>query len=194
MLGILSFLLSFFGGMPYLFMAIKGKIKPERTTWGIWTLILVLSIAAYRAEGGQESILFLFGDLAITGSIFAVSIFKGKGATDRLDLSCLILAITGLLLWQLTDNPGLQIIGVVTADMLALIPTIKKALDDPEGDSSITFFFSAAAALMAITSIKDFNFILVFYPFYLYSINLITGVVISSAKYVSRKKGGDLKK
>ena len=34
-------------------MAIKGKIKPERTTWGIWTLILVLSIAAYRAEGGQ---------------------------------------------------------------------------------------------------------------------------------------------
>ena len=164
MLGILSFLLSFFGGMPYLFMAIKGKIKPERTTWGIWT------------------------------SIFAVSIFKGKGGADRLDLSCLILAITGLLLWQLTDNPGLQIIGVVTADMLALIPTIKKALDDPEGDSSITFFFSAAAALMAITSIKDFNFILVFYPFYLYSINLITGVVISSAKYVSRKKGGDLKK
>ena len=168
MLGILSFLLSFFGGMPYLFMAIKGKIKPERTTWGNWTLILVLSIAAYRAEGGQES-------------------------ADRLDLSCLILAITGLLLWQLTDNPGLQIIGVVTADMLALIPTIKKALDDPEGDSSITFFFSAAAALMAITSIKDFNFILVFYPFYLYSINLITGVVISSAKYVSRKKGGNKK-
>ena len=190
MLGILSFIISFFGGLPYLFMAIKGKIKPERTTWGIWTLILVLAIAAYRAEGGQESILFLFGDLAITGSIFAASIFKGKGGTDRLDLTCLALAMAGLLLWWLTDNPGLQILGTVCADALALIPTIKKALDNPEDDSPVVFLFSSAAALLAIGSIKEWNFVLVFYPIYLYSMNLIAGVSIASAKYVSRKKGG----
>ncbi len=187
-IAILSLIISIVGGLPYLIKAIKGKIKPERITWGLWTLISFLALISYRAEGGESSSFFILGDLIITGSIFLTSIFKGKGGHSQLDKICLSLALGGLIFWQINSNPIYQIIGVVAADMLALIPTIKSVLESPEDESSTAFFSAAIASLLGLISIGSWNLSLILYPLYLYSINLITAVVIVSAKQVKLRK------
>lgn len=189
-LAVISLIISILGGVPYAIQAMRGKIKPERATWGIWTLILVLSLTGYRAEGGQESSLFILGDLIITASIFLIAIFKGSGGTSRLDKICILLSLIGLLIWQISSDRLYQILDTVTADALALVPTIKKVLDDPESESSIAFFSAAVASLLGAISVGHWNLVLIMYPIYLYTVNLITAVTVVSAKYVSRNKEG----
>jgi hypothetical protein len=188
-LATLSLVISILGGAPYAVQALRGRIKPERATWGIWTVILVLSVAGYRAEGGQESSLFILGDLIITAAIFLIAIFKGSGGTSRLDRYCILLSLMGLMVWQISSDPVYQILGTVTADALALVPTIKKTLDDPDNESSIAFFSAALASLLGVISVGHWNLVLIMYPIYLYTVNLITAVTIVSAKYVKNKKG-----
>lgn len=183
----ISMVISILGALPYAIGALKGRVKPERATWGVWTLILVLSLAGYRAEGGEASSFFILGDLIITGSIFIISIFKGVGGLSKVDIYCILLSLIGLLVWQMSSDPVYQIIGTVSADAMALIPTIKHALEKPEQESSSAFISAAIASLLGVMSVGNWNLVLISYPLYLYTINLITALVITISKYNQKK-------
>ncbi len=195
MLAELSFVVSVAGAIPYVYSILKREIQPERATWGIWTLVLVLAVAAYGTAGAGKSIYFLVGDLCITAVIFGISLRYGVGGWSKLDRVCLLAAVFGLLLWQLSHTPFWQIAGAVVADMVAVVPTIRKSLQDPLGDSPITFAASALAALLGVLSVGRWDVVLILYPLYLYSINFLTAVVIGTSRYfakhtqVNNKKG-----
>ena len=188
MLGYISFIISVVGALPYLWLVVKGRVRPERATWGIWTLILVLSVMAYKSQGAGDSLWFLVGDLTITGAIFAASLWRGKGGHDRLDVVCVLIAVAGLLLWLVTSNPLMQLVGVMLADMVAIVPTVRKTLEQPFEESATTFGASSVAALLGVLSVDTWDTILIAYPLYLYTANLITAIVIVTAQKVARKE------
>lgn len=188
MLGRISLVISVLGVMPYIFSIFKSGVRPERTTWGIWTVVLLLAVLSYRSAGAGESIWFLIGDLLITGTIFAISLFKGEGGWTKLDITCLAVAALGLVVWQMSHNPLWQMIGTLTADMIAVVPTIKKSLEDPMSDSPTTFIASSIAALIGIFSVGEWNVILLFYPVYLYTANFLVAVVIGVGRYYAKSE------
>lgn len=187
MLGRLSVIISVIGVIPYLWAVFNQGVRPERITWAIWTAVVLLSVFAYDAAGAGESIWFLIGDLFVTGVIFLVSIFKGQGGWGKLDVACLVVALFGLLVWQTSNDPIWQLIGVLTADMIAIVPTIKKSLDDPLSENPTTFFASSFAALLGIFSVGEWNVVLLFYPVYLYTANFLTAVVVGVGRYYANK-------
>jgi len=188
MLGRISLVVSVIGALPYLWSVFKHGVRPQRTTWGIWTAVVLLSVLAYEAAGAGESVWFLIGDLLVTGSIFIASLFKGDGGWEKLDITCLAIALVGLIVWHLSNNPLWQMVGTLTADMIAIVPTIKKSLEDPLSESPSTFIGSTVASLLGIFSVGQWNVILLFYPVYLYTANFLTSVVIGTGRYYAKRK------
>jgi hypothetical protein len=119
-----------------------------------------------------------------------LSIIRGSGGWDKLDAACLIIAIMGLILWQLSHQPLLVLLGVLVADMMGAIPTVKKALNQPESESSSTFLFSTVASAMGFVAVGEWNWLLLFYPLYLFLANGITAQVIVISQYQARRFGG----
>ncbi len=186
-IGELSIIVSAIGLVPYARQIIWGKVRPQRTTWFIWSVILAMSLLGYHAAGGGDAFWFLVGDFLVTLVVFGLSLFKGVGGWGRLDMVCLIIASLGLILWQLSSQPLLVLMGVLVADLMGAIPTIKKALELPQSESASTFLFSTAASAMGFVAVGEWNLMLLFYPLYLFLANGITAQVILVSQYQSRR-------
>lgn len=185
-LGELSLLINIFGGLPYIVQIVRGNVRPERMSWFVWSLILGLAIWSYRSSGATNSLWFLVGDCIVTTVIFLLSLWRGKGGWTRLDIVCLLIAASSLLLWQATSLPLLSLGGVLVADAVALVPTLVKSLQDPGSESASTFCFSSLAAVFGFVSVGEWNLLLLFYPAYLFLANFVTAVTICVGKYQVR--------
>ena len=152
-LGKLSLIISIAGAIPYCLQIIRADVRPERMTWFIWSIILVLATWGYHALGSRDSMWFLVGDLAATSAIFFLSLWRGVGGYRKLDLICLGLAAVGLLIWQISSNPLFIMFGALLADGIALIPTVLKALRDPTSESITTFAATTVAAILGILAV-----------------------------------------
>lgn len=186
-IGEASLLISFAGAVVYARKIVSGKVRPERVTWFVWTVILGLALWGYHASGGNDSTWFLVGDFVVTLTIFLLSIWRGKGGFNRFDLICLFIAILGLVVSQISHTPMYVVCGAIVADSMALIPTIKKALQEPETEDASTFSFTSVAAAMGIVAVGRWSLLLLFYPVYLFLANFVTAIVILVSQYQSRR-------
>jgi len=182
-LGEFSLFLGMVGAVPYIYQIVLGKVRPERATWFVWSLILALALWSYRSSGAEDSALFLVGDFIVTFAIFLLSLWRGKGGWTRLDVGCLTICGLSLLLWQTSNIPLFGLWGVLIADAVAMIPTLIKSLREPDTESSTTYAFSSVAALFGFLAVGEWNLVLLFYPFYLFLANFTTAVVVLVGKY-----------
>ncbi len=188
-IGEISLVISITGVVPYILQILRGHVRPERMTWFVWTVILALAVWSYHASGATDSVWFLVGDLIVTAFVFMLAIWKGVGGWARRDVGYLFIAASGLLLWQLAGNPLLALCGIILADIMALLPTLTKALKDPFSESATTFSFSSVAALCGVVAVAEWNLLLLFYPFYLFLANFVTALVIVVGQYQVSRSG-----
>lgn len=188
-IGEVSLVISIAGVIPYIIQILRGHVRPERMTWFVWSVILALAVWSYHASGATDSVWFLVGDLLVTVFVFILAIWKGVGGWTRKDMWYLLIAASGLLLWQVVSNPVLALCGVLLADIMALLPTLTKALKDPFSESATTFGFSSVASLLGVVAVAEWNLMLLFYPFYLFLANFVTAMVIVVGQYQVARLG-----
>jgi hypothetical protein len=189
-LGEFSIVVSIVGSLPYVWQVVHGRVRPERITWLIWTIIMTLALLGYQAAGAGDSIWFIVGDLIVTTTIFLLSLWHGAGGYGRLDMACLGIAIFGLIIWQTSSLPVFVIFGVLLADVMALIPTVVKTLRDPLSESASTFLAGTIAALMGVVAVGEWNLMLLFYPFYLFLANFVLAMVILVGQHEVKRLAG----
>jgi hypothetical protein len=182
-LGEFSLVLGIIGAIPYIRSIVRGQVRPERTTWFVWSLILALALWSYRGAGPSDSVWFLVGDFIVTFTIFLLSLWRGAGGWTRLDISCLAIAGFSLLLWQLSSFPLFALWGVLIADAVALVPTVVKALHNPKSEGVSTYAFSSVAALCGFVAVGQWSLVLLFYPAYLFLANFVTALVVWVGQY-----------
>jgi hypothetical protein len=185
-IGEFGMLLALIGQIPYMWLIVRGTVRPSRSSWFIWALILALAILGYRSSGADDSIWFLVGDFIATFSIFLLSLWRGVGGWNRIDTTCLTLAGLSLLLWQASSVPLFALWGALIADAIALVPTVIKSLRDPASESSSAYVFSGLAALCGILAVAQWNLTLLFYPAYLFLANMFIAVVVWVGQYQVR--------
>ena len=98
---------------------------------------------------------------AFSPAIVFLASFLNKKAywkIGKLDISCGILSILGVVLWQLTSIGNLAIFFSIMADFLAALPTVVKSWFEPETENYIPYLTSAMSALITILTIKIWNF------------------------------------
>jgi hypothetical protein len=151
--------INFGGGLSYLLDTIKGKTRPNRATWIIWSLAPGLAFFGQVKNGvGLES-LFTFTTffLPMLILIASIRIKSAKWKLGRLDYTCLTLSLLGLVVFLVTGQGLVAIAAGITSDFIAAIPTLIKSYKFPKTENWIGFATGAVGAIITLLTIDVFT-------------------------------------
>ncbi len=148
------------GAMVYLVDTVKGKVKPNRVSFLLWSIAPFIAFAAQIKQGvGLESVMtFSTGFLPIT--TFAAS-FVNKNAewkVTRFDLLCGFLSLVGLVLWLITKVGNVAILFSILADGLAAVPTIVKAYHYPDTELAWPWLATSFGVVLTLLTLSKITF------------------------------------
>lgn len=189
---IVGVLINFIGALSYISDTLRGKVKPNRVSWGLWALASFIAFTAEVQQGvGIQSLMtFMVG---FTPFLIFISSFFNKKAYWKItpfDLWCGVFSLIGLLLWYLTKVGNLAIIFSIFADFTAGIPTLRKAFKFPETENYIEFSSSFISAILTILTLRVWNFEYIGFPLYIFLFDLTMIILIKfklGEKFLSAK-------
>lgn len=111
--GYLTGVLLIIGFALYLVDIVRGKTKPERASWLIWSVLGGIAFFSQLADGATWSLVLPGIDTLIVFAIFVLSIRYGVGGLLRRDIISLVVAALGLLLWYLSREPLVALLAVL---------------------------------------------------------------------------------
>jgi hypothetical protein len=157
---IIGTLIGAVGSLAYLIDTVKGKVKPNRVSFLLWSIAPLIAFAAQLKQGvGLESLMtFSTGFLPLT--IFTAS-FVNKKAEWKLtsfDLICGVLSLLGLILWWITKVGNVAIFFSIVADGLAAVPTLVKAYKYPDTEIAWPWLATVFGVILTLLTIKDWTF------------------------------------
>lgn len=170
------------GTLSYLIDTLKGKVKPNRVSFLLWSLAPLIAFFAEIKQGvGIQALMtFVVGFLPLT--IFFASFVnkKAEWKLTRFDLICGALSLVGLILWYITKSGNIAIIFSILADGLAALPTVVKSFNYPETESAWPYFASTISGILTLLTVQVWNLATVGFPLY---ITLITLVIFSLVQF-----------
>jgi len=184
--GFLAALLSIFAVLPYIRDIFKGKTKPERASWLIWTVLGSIAFFSQLAKGATNS-LWMVGVSTLCVLIVSIlSIKFGTGGFAKRDKISLTFAALGILLWFFTKEAAIALMITIFVDLMGSSLTIIKSYEDPESETISTWILAFISGIFAALSVGEWSFILLVYPLYIFLANLSVVVAILLGK--KRKK------
>jgi hypothetical protein len=148
------------GSVAYLIDTLKGKVKPNRVSFLLWSVAPLIAFFAQIQQGvGLESLMTLSaGFLPFTVFIASFSNKKAKWKLTRFDLMCGIMSIAGLALWMITKVGNVAIFFSIVADGLAAVPTIVKAYKYPDTEIAWPWIASVLGVVLTLLTLSTFTF------------------------------------
>lgn len=163
------------GSLSYLIDTVKGKVKPNRVSFLLWSVAPLIAFAAeiQKGVGIQSLMTFSVGFLPLT--IFIASFFnkKSEWKLGRFDLICGALSVIGLIFWLITKEGNVAITFSILADGLAAVPTIVKSYNYPETESGWPYLTGAISAAFTLLTIDNWTFAHYGFPVYILVVCLI---------------------
>lgn len=160
----------------------QGRIKPQRVTWFIWSLVGLAAYVTYNtaATDGESrwAAIYTFLDPFF---IFLISLFKSNGAKKKLDreeVLCLLGALFCLTLWFVfKDNHSMIVFALVlvlAVDWIGAWPTIKEAKQSPGADRPAAWLCCVGVYGSSLLMLESYTFANVILPV---SMGIITGSI-----------------
>ena len=144
----------------FAYYTLKGLVKPNRVTWFIWTPGPLLAFfGQLAAQSGPEKWL-TFSAGALPFAVFIASFLNKKAywKIDAFDIACGVIAIIGLILWQITTHAYIAVVFGILADFIGALPTFRKAFIAPHSESATPYITGALSGLLTLLTIKTFSF------------------------------------
>ncbi|OGT38456.1 MAG: hypothetical protein A3F11_10025 [Gammaproteobacteria bacterium RIFCSPHIGHO2_12_FULL_37_14] len=166
-LGILAGILALVGYIPYIYTTIRGKTRPNKATWIIWTVIGGLIAFSYLFEGDKNTIWLPLGYFIGPLVVAILSFRYGYSEWSKLDIACLVVGAISIIPWIISDNAIFTLLINVFIDATGAIPTVVKTYREPETEdfSAWTIFFIANT--LELLAIEQWNLAAI-YPIYLF--------------------------
>jgi hypothetical protein len=178
LLGLSAALVGIADTIPYLRDMLRGKTRPHRGTWLIWSLLSVLVFLSQRADGASWSLVAAGTQVVLNGLILALAACRGVGGLSVGDRAALAIAAGGAIGWAAADAPFVATTCVVVADVLALAMMVPKTYRDPGSETLATFVLAAVGGALATLAVGSADPALVTYPLYLTVANLGLAILI----------------
>lgn len=181
---VIGALINFAGGVSYVLATFKGQAKPNRMTWFLWALGPFIATAAQLKSGVGLSTFAVFVSGLLPFLVFCGS-FVNKKAYWQLgwsDYGCGALAVLGLVLWVITEDPVMAIVFSILADTVAALPTLWKAWKYPETEDGLTFVLGFVGNFIALLAVQSLAFEAMGFQIYLCALTLAMCVAIYRKK------------
>lgn len=183
-----AILIRLIGGIGYFRGVFTGKARPNPITWFIWGLTAMVAFAAQLREGVglQAWVTFTLGLTPILICIAALWKGRSRSHFTFFNIGCGLLAIVGIVLWQITDDPRLAIVFSILADTFGSLPTIIKSLWHPDSEYPLPYLLSVLSMVVTLATIQQWNFATYAFPIYIAVINTIIFSAIIIGKRIAR--------
>lgn len=157
LLGQIAGILAVIQAILYVVSILRGKTRPARASYAIWSVVQVISVASYIASGATDTkwVPIVLTISAIT--IFVLSIKRGMGGLTKLDISCLIIAAVAIILWLTTNSPEIAVYTSLMASTVAYIPIVKKSYLFPDTENTLSWTLYATAVLLNVCALTSLN-------------------------------------
>jgi hypothetical protein len=167
---IFSALLSSIGGFTYIRDTLQGKTKPNKVSWFLWALAPLVAFFIQKNEGvGWANLLtFMVGFLPLLIFISSFVNKKSYWKITKFDCICGVLSIIGISIYIFTSNAIISVFLLILADGLAVLPTLKKSLEDYTTESYMTFLLGMFGSTIVILSIHHYSFLYLGFPIYIF--------------------------
>lgn len=177
------------GALAYARDTWKGVTQPNRVSWLLWALAPLIGAAAAWTDGVSWAILPVFmagfSPLIVLFASFANK--KAYWKLGKFDYLCGAFAILALILWAITKQPLVAIVFAIISDALAGLPTVVKAWNHPESESSNAYIASLVSVCLGVFAIKNWVASEYLFTFYLILMNLAVIVAIYRKRLVFKK-------
>lgn len=148
------------GAFAYLWDTIRGRVKPNRVSFLLWSVAPMIAFAAQVKQGvGLESLMtFTSGFLPFL--TFAASFVNKKAVWEltRFDVACGLLSVAGLILWLVTKVGNVAIVFSIVADGLAALPTLIKAYKHPETEIAWPWMATCVGIVLTLLTLNELTF------------------------------------
>jgi hypothetical protein len=181
--GVLSAVLGLSAFVPYVLAILRkpGKIRPDRTSYLIWSGQYVVLFAAQFARGARSS-LWLIGAVMIGCLVIsALSVPFGTGRVTRANAVVVASVAAALAAWYFTSSPSAAIVLMVAVDVTAGALTAVKAYRLPGSEPRTAWLISGTAALVNLLAVGHGPQILYLYP--------VSGAVMAAAIIGAAQRG-----
>ena len=188
---VISALISLCGSIAYIRNTIKGKSKPNRVSWLMWSIAPLIGTGAALAAGADiwgTTRIFLSGFIPFT--VLIVSFFNPRSywKLNKFDFTCGIFSLLAILIWSIAGSPVVAILFAAIGDGFACLPTIFKAWKYPETETGLTFIAGFFATLIIFPSIPVWNIQNSAFQIYLLLANTIIAFSIYRKKIFRTQK------
>lgn len=168
---LLSSISVFLSYLIYEWAMVKGKAKPHRTTRLVILIITALGASSLFAQNDRVVSVFL-GICAVQSLVmFVMSLKWGMGGWAKIDIISLLIALAGIILWRITDNPVLALYAAVIADGAGMVPALVKTYKHPDTEYYLPYIFDLVAIALTIIAISNGGINEYIYPAYLVVVN-----------------------
>jgi len=157
--------------------------------WWIYSVLFGVLFAAQMSAGAHWLLLVTAAYIATSVAIAVLSVWYGYGSLHKRDAISLVIAITGLLLWQLTDKPLVAIILVIVVDFAGFWLTLVKTWHAPHTETLISWQLALVTAVLSIFSAGTWTLEVLLYPVYAV---LATAFIVWMIMYRRTKVAEDL--
>jgi len=157
---IIGTLIGAVGSLAYLIDTVKGKVKPNRVSFLLWSIAPFIAFAAQIKQGvGPESLMtFSTGFLPLTVFIASFVNKEAEWKLTKFDLICGTLSIIGLILWLITKVGNVAIFFSIVADGLAAVPTLVKAYKYPDTEMAWPWLATVFGVVLTLLTLSEWTF------------------------------------
>lgn len=185
---ILAALLVLVGHAPYLRDLLRKKIAPHAYTWFVWSIVSGITLAGQLVSGAGWGALPTAVAEAFTILILLFSLRFGFKHVTRTDTVFLIIALLGLIPWALTKDPTLSVIIAVSIDLVAFIPTLRKAYQQPKTETPILYGTNVIRHVLSLLSLSSYNVATVLHSVAMLAANGAMTLILLTARFRESKK------
>ena len=162
-LGILSGLLALLFYIQVFRQTLTGRIRPNPTSWFIWTFNDTLILAGSWSLGAWNSLW-----VPLVYSVFGWFVFLAAARNDRrlpsqLEWGCLIGSLCGWGVYLFTHAFWSIVVGSVV-NSLAAVPTMRNAFKEPQRESLGAWILISTSLLFMVLSIERLEVSLWLFP------------------------------
>jgi hypothetical protein len=157
LISLIAVLLTFAAYVPYYRDILRGKTHPHIYSWSLWGLLTVL-IVALQIKGGAGPATWVTASAGLM--CVGVVILSLKGGKKDITTSDTVVAIMSLIaigFWLIANRPIVSILLVVTADLLAFIPTVRKSWNNPRSETLALYVINTIRFILATLAVKHYS-------------------------------------
>jgi hypothetical protein len=156
----------------YLINTIRRRIRPSVLSWVGWSFLMGTSVVSQvLAKGWQWSMTSVLSSAVGCLTIGLVALTSRNYSLARTDWKFLGLGTLCIGIYVLSGNAWMTTIFAISADALLGVPTILKAVREPQLERSPAWALGVASSALALVICFGHSWIYVLFPAYLFCFN-----------------------